>query len=133
MNRLIVCLLLVFCTNVLAQSGGSGNSPRSGGGGGGAKGSDQWGAISYDDEDGQWGLSYNYASRNEAERIARDQCGRRNCKTVVWFKNACGAVAQSSTYWGVGEGDNRQQAEREALRSCGQRSCEVVAWGCSDH
>ncbi len=129
MNRLIACLLLVFCANALAQSGG-GNTPRSGGGG--SKGSDQWGAISYDDEGGYWGLSYNYASRAESERVARDECGNRNCKTVVWFKNACGAVAQSSTYWGVGEGDTRQQAERAAVSSCGQRSCEVVAWACSD-
>ena len=129
MNRLLGCVLLVTCFSVFAQSGGGGHKPRSGGGG---KGVDNWGAISYDDQTGDWGLSYNYANRAEAENAAREECGNGNCKTAVWFKNACGSVAQSSTYWGVGEGNTRQQAERAAVSSCGQRSCESVAWACSD-
>jgi hypothetical protein len=101
-------------------------------GGSGGKGADNWGAIAYDDTDGHWGLSYNYATRGEAERVAIQECGVRSCKVAIWFKNSCGAVAQSATYWGVGEGNSRREAERESLSACGQRSCEVVAWACTD-
>jgi Domain of unknown function (DUF4189) len=122
----LVLGMVVTPFEAYAQKGGSR------GGSGAGKGADNWGAIAYEDADGHWGLSYNYATRAEAERIALSECGTRGCKIAIWFKNSCGAVAQSATYWGVGEGNSRREAEKEALSSCGQRSCEIVAWACTD-
>ncbi len=104
----------------------------SGSKGGGGSGGDMFGAIAYDDETGDYGLTYNYSSRAAAERDAKDECGNRNCKVAVWFKNQCGAVAESKSVWGYGLGKTRKAAENDAMEMCSKKSCEIVAWACTD-
>ncbi|CAN7486447.1 DUF4189 domain-containing protein [Rhizobium sp. LjRoot30] len=93
---------------------------------------ESYGAIAYSRRTGALGWSYDHPSRRSAERAAMGNCGRGDCK-VLWFRDACGAVAAGPDGWGSGWGTNRRRAEREAVNSCSQYSydCEVIRWQCS--
>lgn len=94
-----------------------------------------FGAIAYSRNSGAIGYSYDHASRSSAEGRAMNECRAkgRGCKVVLWFKNACGAVAGGSDGWGSGWGGNRQVAERQATNSCSNYSggCRVLTWACT--
>ncbi|MDG3575821.1 DUF4189 domain-containing protein [Rhizobium sp. YJ-22] len=97
-----------------------------------AHASDSFGAIAYSRETGSLGWSYDHPSRRAAERTAMNNCGESDCE-VLWFKNACGAIAAGPDGWGSGWGNNRRRAEREAVNSCASYSddCSVIRWQCS--
>ena len=86
---------------------------------------------------GTIGWSYDYRSRYAAERAARIACaklGYRGCKTAIWFRNACGAIAViRHNSWGASWGYNRHQAQRKALRICNRNygGCWVKRWACT--
>jgi len=93
-----------------------------------------WGAIAISAEAGRVGYSKGLNSAVEAERAAIGLCKARDCRAVVNFTNACGAVAQSSnTYWAWGRDRTGAGAQRGALISCAQLGpgCRVVGWVCS--
>ncbi len=96
-----------------------------------ASASDMYGAIATN-EDGAWGYTYNYPSQAQAEAAALSKCGRSDCVVRVWFKNACGAVAESGTRLGWGWGESRAEAEGQALSGCGRGDCQVLTWACTD-
>ncbi len=94
---------------------------------------DNFGAIAYSTGSGAIGYSYDYGSRDEAEEHALQECGP-GCQVVVWFKNACGAVAAGSDRgYGTGWADSRGEAEETAMRYCQQNSqgCRPVGWTCT--
>lgn len=96
-------------------------------------GDDNFGAIATSETSGRWGLTYDYATREEAESKALAQCrsdGTQDCQVRVWFKNACGAVAENQNYFGWGLGDSRAEAEKEAMKALGGKG-EIVAWSCT--
>ena len=94
-----------------------------------------FGAIAYSPSTRAHGWSYDYGSRREAERRARDQCGRHagDCEVPVWFRNACGALAVGADGYGSGWGASRKAAEGSAVRSFARfsGSCTVIRWVCT--
>ena len=57
----------------------------------------------------------------------------RGCKTVMWFKNACAALATGHNGWGTAWADTRQAAERAAIGYCSKstRGCSILVWTCT--
>jgi Domain of unknown function (DUF4189) len=93
-----------------------------------------WGAIAISPGAGRVGYSKGLNSAIQAERAAIGLCKARDCRAVVNFTNACGAVAQSSnTNWAWGRDRNSAGAQRGALISCSRfgPGCRVVGWVCS--
>ena len=102
-----------------------------GGGGGGGK-SDRYGSVAH-------GSNYVGAiraggSRSAARSAAVTACsesGGTNCREVLWFRNACGAVAGSSdnSRAGAGWGTSKAAAETKAIAAChaaGGKTCRVT-------
>ncbi len=82
----------------------------------------------------QVGYSQGLNSAIEAEQAAVGLCKARDCRAVVNFTNACGAVAQAfNTSWAWGWDHSSTGAQNRALISCSQygAGCRVVGWVCS--
>ncbi len=96
---------------------------------------DEYGAIAYSVDSGRHGWSYNYGSRAAAENRALNECGEASCKVVLWFRNACGALATGDDNgYGTGWAGTRRGAETNAMLNCRQVSdnCSVVRWACTN-
>jgi serine/threonine-protein kinase len=100
-----------------------------------------FGAIAYSDITKGHGYSYDYATRGDAERRALKECEfasrmAGDCRVLVWFQNACGALATARNgAAGSGWGSTRPLAHRYAMQSCmnyGGRGCRVVRMVCTD-
>ncbi|AFY72631.1 hypothetical protein Syn7502_00471 [Synechococcus sp. PCC 7502] len=100
---------------------------------------DNFGAIARSRNTGDKGYAWNFSTREQAERRARRECanvsGADDCRALLWFKNACGSIAEASNGGaGTGWGTDEALAERYALESCstvGSR-CRVVRTFCTD-
>lgn len=97
---------------------------------------DSFGAISLSPKTGSTGWSYDYSSRSEAEEVAQSHCERNagDCRTAIWFKNGCGAVARGADGgWGSDWAPGSRRAQRAALAACARHSdtCRVIRWQCS--
>ncbi|MCS6782706.1 MAG: DUF4189 domain-containing protein [Gloeomargarita sp. SKYBB_i_bin120] len=98
-----------------------------------------FGAIAYNNVDGVYGYGYNFPDRASAEKRALQECeqvsGGKPCEVLVWFHNACGALARDSrNYAGGGWGTTPEIARQEALASChsvGGADCVVVETVCT--
>ncbi len=94
-----------------------------------------WGAIAISPTTGKVGYSKGLNSAIEAELAAVGLCEARDCRAVVNFTKACGAVAQSmqNTSWGWGWDHGSAGAQNRALVSCSQHGagCRVAGWICS--
>ncbi|KPN45923.1 DUF4189 domain-containing protein [Mycobacterium intracellulare] len=87
----------------------------------------RYGAIAYA-PNGSWGRTRDYAFRAQAEQVALEKCGRKDCKLVITFQR-CGAVAyDGSTYQG-GSGFALSVAENDALERLG--GGKIVNWACN--
>jgi len=94
---------------------------------------DYYGAIAYSNSTGALGWSYDYGSRGEAEDAALSEC-HGGCTAVLWFRNACGAIATASDHsFGTGWATTRGEAERIALNGCRKYAddCSVERWVCT--
>jgi serine/threonine-protein kinase len=96
-----------------------------------------YGAIAYGKSSLRYGYSFDAGSRYDAESRALSECGAADCAVVVWFVNACGALARS-THGQIGWGwaATREQAESIALGYCekesgGRYPCSVLVWACT--
>jgi serine/threonine-protein kinase len=104
---------------------------------GAAQARDNFGAIAYSPDTRGWGTSYDFRSRGAAESYSMSQCGARGdqgCRVVLWFRNACGALAVNSdgaNGWGWAYA--RGNAERIALQNCNAYGggCWTLAWACT--
>jgi hypothetical protein len=97
---------------------------------------DYYGAIAYSNTTGAYGYSYDYASRGQAEERSMAECTKRGsgCKVVLWFRNACGALATGRNFgYGFAWATTRGESEQVALRYCGKYTseCKVAAWVCT--
>ncbi len=100
---------------------------------------DLFGAIAYNNEDGSYGYGYNFPDRAGAEARAIQECERvsqgKSCEVLVWFRNACGALAKDRrNNAGSGWGETKEIAQAEAVASCrsiGDRDCAVVETICA--
>ena len=70
-----------------------------------------WGAIAISPTTGKVGYSKGFNSAIEAEQAAVGLCKARDCRAVVNFTKACGAVAQASNAswaWGWDHSEHRR-------------------------
>ena len=95
---------------------------------------DYYGAIAFDIITGQSSESWDFSTRTEAERVALRDCAG-NCRIAVWFKNSCGALAQSSSTgaFGWAHNTNPNTAESKAISQCQDRAndCQLIASACT--
>lgn len=101
----------------------------------GAASAQNYGAIAYSPSTGAWGRSWDYRTRRTAERRAMRHCRRRarDCR-VLWFRNACGAVAVGRNGgWGSAWGRTKNAAFRNARAQCRRYDggCRVRVWQCT--
>ncbi len=96
---------------------------------------DYYGAIAYSAANRSASYSYDYPSRSAAEANALQRCSESasDCSVVLWFRNACGALAVGPNGTGHAWAGGRTAAEREALRYCSEYSegCQVTTWVCT--
>jgi ABC-type sugar transport system substrate-binding protein len=93
-----------------------------------------WGAIAISPDTGRVGYSKGMNSAIKAEQAAVGLCNARDCRAVVNFTNACGAVAQAfNASWAVGRDRSSTGAQNRALIACSQHGagCRVIGWICS--
>ena len=93
-----------------------------------------WGAIAISPTSGRVGYSEGLNSAIEAEKAAVGLCKARDCRAVVNFTKACGAVAQAfNASWAWGLDRSNTDAQKRALISCSRygAGCRVVGWICS--
>jgi serine/threonine-protein kinase len=100
---------------------------------------DNFGAIARSRSSGDKGYAWNFSTRAQAERRARQECskisGADDCRALLWFKNACGSIAEASNGGaGTGWGTDEELAERYAIQSCRTvgSGCEVVKTFCTE-
>ena len=100
---------------------------------GSASAADNYGAIAFSQGTGRYGYTYDYGSRGSAEQGALNNCGG-SCSIVLWFKNACGALATGrANGYGTGWAGTRRRAENIAMSNCAERTggCNILAWACT--
>jgi serine/threonine-protein kinase len=85
---------------------------------------DYFGAIAYSPSSGAHGWANDQPSRAAAERAALTGCRSHadDCRTVVWFKNACGTLATGPKVYGWGWGATQELADGEAMKACAQHA-----------
>ncbi len=97
---------------------------------------DHFGAIAMSSSTGATGYSYNYPNEIAAENAARAFCGQFDCVSVMWFNNACGAIAEGfGNLAGWSWNENEANAAYSAFEECtatGAAGCHVVAQVCSE-
>lgn len=104
-----------------------------------ANAQEYYGAIARSPSTWAHGYSYDYANRYAAETRALRECesqsGTGDCEVMVWFRNACGALAEGSYgAAGSGWGSTRSIAEDYAMQSCygvGGNACRITRWVCT--
>ena len=98
------------------------------------------GAIAYSAHKQVHGYSYGYESEKAAENVAVQNCKRQNsdagdCRVLVTFYNACGALARGDKgAHGSDGGHTGREASTKALEKCrkqGGDSCKVDRQVCS--
>jgi len=103
-----------------------------------------YGAIAYSSQPQHWGRSWNRKSEIIAKKRALLECkksGGKNCKTVVWVTNSCGAFAVSKgspsfAHSGFSYGLRnhkaaRSRAVKECNKSVGSNDCKIVTSTCN--
>jgi hypothetical protein len=94
-----------------------------------------FGAIAYSPSDGAMGWSYNNSTQLAADNAAMRSCSGSDCRVVVRFNAACGAVAVGMNGgWGADTGADSASAEHNAAVACtsyGNPNCRAIRWVCS--
>jgi serine/threonine-protein kinase len=91
-----------------------------------------FGAIAFSPATGATGYTYDMPTREVAEERALQQCGAR-CRTVLWFRNACGALAVGNNGFGSAWAPQQRAAALMALDRCRQRTseCRIKVTACA--
>jgi hypothetical protein len=99
----------------------------------------KYGAIAYSSSTGAYGYSYNNTSKYSANRRAIRSCriraSKKDCKVVIGFKNACGALAKGyNRGFGYGSSVQKTIAKHNALNVCRRYTnrCRVIRTVCTD-
>jgi len=95
-----------------------------------------YGSIAFSQDSGAYGYSWNYSTRNTAERRALRECRSqgRGCQVIMWFRNACAALAVGyGNAYGWAWNTSRRQARIRALDECSSRAdrCRIRVDVCS--
>ncbi|NJM10695.1 MAG: DUF4189 domain-containing protein [Synechococcaceae cyanobacterium SM1_2_3] len=116
--------------------------------GSGAKLPDKYGAIAFSHATMNYGISYNFDSRQAAEAAAVNYCANNankptDCQVATWFYNHCGALAikpnsgKGDGAWAAEHAGSRRSAEQKAMLSCARfagpaaKNCRVVKSFCA--
>lgn len=94
-----------------------------------------YGAIAYSQQAARYGWATDFATQEEAETAAMNQCYNygSDCQ-ALWFMNACGALAIGRDGgWGMNWGENSRQAENKAIAQCNgvSNNCAVEFTKCT--
>jgi len=97
-----------------------------------------WDSIAVDDDTNTRGGDAGYGvgqgdSKGAAEADAMANCrkeGNTGCKTVVSYKDMCGAYASSKEHAGYGTGPSKGAATKGAMSTCGTANCKLVVADC---
>ena len=96
---------------------------------------DYFGAIAYSPSSGAHGWAKDHQSRRAAEHAAVSACSKHaeDCRSVMWFKNGCGALAVSGKAYGWGWGTTQKLADNQALKACEKLGpdCKVASRACT--
>lgn len=97
---------------------------------------DSWGAIVVDTVDVSKGVVTEQDSKDDAVRMAMDQCSRggaAHCRAVLTYHNQCAAVAWGETSFGTAGNPTEEGAKADAIARCskGGEQCKVVYSDCS--
>ncbi len=122
-RKILFVLFVLICSFVVFPVGQSASAA-------------SFGAIAFSQDTGGWGYSYNYRSRGAAQRRAMNECRSkgRGCRVIVWFRNACGALAVGrGNAYGWGWDAIRNRARGRALSACRARAggCQIRVDVCS--
>lgn len=96
-----------------------------------------FGAVSFSPSSGAQGWGIDFASREQAEEAAFQNCakqGSKDCEVVAWIENGCVAVATSTTAFGPGWHWSKAIAEKMAIDRCqkaGTTRCTIARWVCT--
>lgn len=87
-------------------------------------GADRFGAIAYSASTRAHGWAKDHPAREAAEKAALAGCAKHaeDCKPVLWFRNACGALAAGANGPGWAWAQDQAAAERGALKLCATHS-----------
>ncbi|ALG84385.1 DUF4189 domain-containing protein [Gordonia phthalatica] len=88
-----------------------------------------YGAIALSPSTGATGRALDYPDWSSASNAALSWCGYTDCQVVVRMRNACGAIAKSSGYWGFGWAADLYTAQSNALYNSG--GGYVHDWACT--
>jgi serine/threonine-protein kinase len=97
---------------------------------------DRYGAITFSESSGAHGWSYGLPTQRSAEQQALDKCASEtdDCQAVIWFRNACGALAVGTgNAYGATWGSSPQAALDGAMSKCREQAedCKPVKWICT--
>ena len=101
---------------------------------------DYYGAIAYSPSKKAEGWAFNHQTRREAVKAALTNCRKyaQDCKTQVWFLNACGSLATGPGGYGAAWGSTQVAADEVALKHCQKMSktnsaqCQVTRRVCTE-
>ena len=96
-----------------------------------------YGAIAFSQSSKAYGHSWNYQTRWDAEQRAINECSTRGygCKAVMWFRNACGALALAPRGgYGAAWDTNKYVAQQKAMTECynHNNSCYIQLSFCTN-
>ena len=101
-----------------------------------ALGQDHDGAIAYSPRTKAHGWAFNHPSQKAAQATALYNCRQHapDCKTVVWFLNACAALATGEGGYGSAWGSTQAAADKEALKLCAShtKGCTIARRVCTE-
>jgi len=94
-----------------------------------------FGAFSVSIPTGNVGWAINSATQSGAESLANSKCGVSSCSSVLWFRNACGALAQSQNdaSWGWAWSTTRQAAINKAYGYVRGGSPKLIVAKCTSN
>ena len=94
-----------------------------------------FGAIAYSEKAQKYGWANNYPERDGATKAALEFCARNgpDCRVVLWFRNACGALVTGPDGHGAAWAENRKVAINRATKLCAERSeaCKLTRSFCT--
>jgi len=94
-----------------------------------------FGAIAYSDNAHKYGWANNYPTRDGATKAALDGCAKNgpDCRVVLWFRNACGALVTGPDSHGAAWAESRKAAISKAAKLCAERSeaCKLTRSFCT--
>jgi hypothetical protein len=97
------------------------------------------GAIAYDEGNGRYGFAWNKSTQQQANDVAKKDCGSDKCKLIPVPGGKCAALATSvdakeSNAWGVSIRESKPEAELASMQNCQKRTsaqCKIRGSECN--